>query len=130
MKPGDGKDNEFHIEIGARPQWGTSHVIVEATTGRPSCAARKTAWRLAAADFTADTSKGRQKLTTLRIFARPPRVLITGYLFVDGFHAHKGMTPIKWAHDAGGRGIQFNGLSSQVNGLFEIHPVTALVAFK
>jgi hypothetical protein len=127
-KPGDGKDNEFHIELGAKPQWQGPHVIVEATTGKPSCAARKTAWRLATADHAADASKGNQKLTTLRIFARPPLVLITGYVFVDGFHAHKGMTPIKWAHDSGGRGIHFKGFDSQVNGLFEVHPVTALVA--
>jgi hypothetical protein len=129
-QPGDGNDNEFHIEVGARPQWEGPHVIVEVTTGKPSCSARKTAWRLATADFTADTSKGNQKLTFLRIFAHPPLVLITGYVFVDGFHAHKGMTPLKWAHDSGGRGISFKKLKlgSQVNGLFEIHPVTALVA--
>ena len=127
-KPGDGKDNEFHIEIGETPQWKEPHAVVEVTTGQPSCAARKTAWRLATTDFAADTSKGRQKLTNLRIFAHPPLVLVTGYVFVDGIHAHKGMTPIKWAHDSGGRGIQVKklGLASQVNGLFEIHPVTAL----
>jgi hypothetical protein len=125
---GDGKDNEFHLEVGAAPQWTCPHAVVEVTTGQPSCAARKTTWHLATADFAADTSKGRQKLTTLRIFAHPPLVLITGYMFVDGFHAHKAMTPIKWAHDSGGRGIHVKGFDSQVNGLFEIHPVTALVA--
>src|SRR5207249_165833 len=93
VKPGDGKDNEFHIEVGAKPQWEGPHVIVEITTGKPSCLARKIAWRLATVDFAADTSKRRQKLTTVRIFAQPPLVLITGYVFVDGFHAHPGMTP-------------------------------------
>jgi hypothetical protein len=129
-EPGDGKDNEFHLEVGATPQWKGSHAVVEVTTGKPSCSARKAAWQLATADFAADTSKGNQKLTVLRIFARPPLVLITGYVFVDGVHAHKGMTPFKWAHDSGRRGITVKklGLGSQVNGLFELHPVTALVA--
>jgi hypothetical protein len=36
MKPGDGKDNEFHIEVGATPQWEGPHVVVEVTTGNPS----------------------------------------------------------------------------------------------
>ena len=51
--PGDGKDNEFHLEIGAAPQWKCPHAVVEVTTGPPSCAARKSAWRLATADFAA-----------------------------------------------------------------------------
>lgn len=128
-EPGDGKDNEFHLEVAATPQWKGPHAVVEVTTGKPSCSTRKTAWQLATVDFAADASKGNQKLTVLRIFARPPLVLITGYVFVDGVHAHKGMTPLKWAHDSGGRGISFKklGLGSQVNGLFELHPVTALV---
>jgi hypothetical protein len=126
LHPNDGKDNEFHIEIGATPQWQEPHVVVEATTGNPSCTARKLAWSLAIADTAADKSKKSKKLTILRVFAYPPQVLITGYVFVDGTHAHGVMTPTKWAHDSGGRGIHLKGLDSQVNGLFEIHPVTAL----
>jgi hypothetical protein len=128
MKPGDGKDNEFHIEVGATPQWEGAHAVVEVTTGNPSCSARKTAWRLATADLAAEAPKKTGRLTTLRIFANPPLVLITGYVFVDGTHAHGAMTPTKWAHDSGGRGIHFKGMDSQVNGLFEVHPVTALAA--
>ena len=33
VKPGDGKDNEFHIEIGETPQWKEPHAVVE---GGPS----------------------------------------------------------------------------------------------
>lgn len=127
VSQGDGKDNEFHIEIGATPQWEGPHVVVEVTTGQPSCAARKKAWSLAVADALSDpATKSKKKQMTLRVFANPIPVLITGYVFVDGTHAHGAMTPMKWAHDSGGRGIQVNGLASQVNGLFEIHPVTVL----
>jgi hypothetical protein len=124
--PSDGKDNEFHIEVGETPKWKSPHIVVEAATGKISCSARKAAWSLALNDSKLD----KRKPTSLRIFANPPEVLITGYIFVDGFHAHKAMTPSKWAHDSGGRGITVKklGLGSQVNGLFEIHPVTALVA--
>lgn len=128
MSPGDGKDNEFHIEIGGTPQWQGPHVVVEVTTGTPSCNARKTAWNLAIADALSDpTAKSKKKPTTLRVFANPPPVLITGYVFVDGTHAHGAMTPTKWAHDSGGRGIHLKGMDSQVNGLFEIHPVISLI---
>jgi hypothetical protein len=34
MKAGD--DNEFHIEVGATPQWEGPHEVVEVTTGNPS----------------------------------------------------------------------------------------------
>lgn len=123
VKKGDGKDNEFHIEIGATPNWQEAHAVVEVTTGTPSCSARKNAWKMAVADSTAAHAK---TPTTLRVFAKPPQVLITGYVFVDGIHAHGVMTAQKWAHDSGGRGIQYNKLPSQVNGLFEIHPVISL----
>jgi hypothetical protein len=129
--PKDGKDNEFHIEIGATPQWQGPHVIVEVTTGTPSCEARKEAWKLAVADYVADRSR-KNKLTFLRVFANPPQVIVKGYIFIDGTHAHGVMTPQKWAHDSGGRGISIKvkHLTSQVQGLFEVHPVTALDEFK
>jgi hypothetical protein len=131
---GDGKDNEFHIEVGGTPAWEGRHVVVEVATGSSSCEARKEAWRLALADAGSDHP------TTLRVFANPPEVVITGYLFVDGWHAHSGMTPTKWAQDSGGRGIHKplppvvrhettikKNMPSQVHGLWEIHPVTSLV---
>jgi hypothetical protein len=126
-RPGDGKDNEFHVEIGSTPQWAGPHVIVEVATGRTSCAGRKAAWNLALADAQSDPNpKTRKTPTVLRKFWNPPEVLVTGYVFIDGFHAHKNMTPQDWAESDGGRGIHFEGLPSQVKGLFEVHPVTKL----
>jgi hypothetical protein len=56
----------------------------------------------------------------LRIFAHRRKVIVTGYIFVDGFHADKRMTPEAWSQSNGGRGIHFNKMPSQVKGLFEI----------
>jgi hypothetical protein len=126
-KKGDGKDNEFHIEIGATREWNGPHAIVEVSTGKTSCSARKKAWSLALADALSDADKKSHKPPTiLRKFWNPPEVLVTGYVFIDGAHAHKNMTPQDWAESDGGRGIRFEGLPSQVKGLFEIHPVTSL----
>lgn len=120
-KPHDGKDNEFHLEIGATPNWKGAHAVVEVSTGQVSCNARKTAWNLALRDSISD-----KKPTTLRIFGNPSEVLVTGYTFIDGAHGHKGMTAKEWAESSGGRGIRFSKVPSQVKGLFEIHPITSL----
>lgn len=122
-KPKDGKDNELHVELGGSPQWKTPHAIVEVATGEDFCSVRKTIWNLAAKDAQVDGKHA----STLRIFSDPPEVLITGYIFVDGTHAHKAMTPTKWSQDSGGRGIHIKkNFPSQVRGLFEIHPVTSV----
>ena len=123
-RPHDGLDNEFHVEVGAAPKWDEPHVIVEVATGKNFCAVRKAAWGLALGDAAMEG----QKITKLRIFRHPPQVLITGYLFIDGAHASAKMTPQAWAHSDGGRGISVkNQFARRVEGIWEIHPVTALV---
>lgn len=73
-KKGDGKDNEFHIEVGRTAQWKGPHVIVEVATGTVSCAARKNAWNLALADAQSDPDpKSHKPPTVLRKFWNPPK---------------------------------------------------------
>jgi hypothetical protein len=47
---GDGKDNDFHIEISDSKKWQSKHVIVEAPPGPEYCDARKRIFDIVRAD--------------------------------------------------------------------------------
>src|SRR5438552_2583158 len=55
--------------------------------------------------------------STIHVMETPPKVRITGYVFLDSAH---GST--KFCQTSGGRGIHHNG-TQQVRGLWEVHPV-------
>jgi hypothetical protein len=106
-------DNDLHIQIAdqAAP-YDQKQIIVEIPPGAAYCTARSHMMDLFRAD-------GGTSLSS-HVFAHPPKVELTGYLFLDAFHGSASCT------NSGGRGIQ-NGLGhSPVQGLWEVHPVIKL----
>ena len=57
------------------------------------------------------------------IFNTPVQVDVTGYVCLDAIHASASSM---LCQSNGGRGIQKNGMSSGVRGLWELHPVLSL----
>lgn len=106
-------DNDLHIQIAdaARP-YRQEQIIVEIPPTAAYCPARTKMMDLFRAD-------GGGRLSSGHVFTDPPRVEVTGYLFLDSTHG-----PSCTAN--GGRGIK-NGLpTSPVKGTWEIHPVISL----
>jgi hypothetical protein len=93
--------------------------VVETPPGNESCDARKKILDLIKKDG------GEAEFTTKDryIFVNPPRVLVTGYVFLDSTHG-----AANFCVSNGGRGIQKNGTASRVRGLWEIHPVFSVKA--
>ncbi|MGH9764478.1 MAG: hypothetical protein ACREDR_32925 [Blastocatellia bacterium] len=106
-------DNDFHIQIADKPDANANQIIVEVPPGQDYCDARQNVHKL----FLDDGGDSLAK----HVFAAPPKVEITGYLFLDSAH---GKTA--FCKNNGGRGIQINGKPSHVVGLWEIHPVITL----
>jgi len=79
--------------------------------GPAYCDARKKVWSLVKAELPAKSTN------TIHVMETPPKVRITGYVFLDSAH---GST--KFCQTSGGRGIHHNG-TQQVRGLWEVHPV-------
>jgi hypothetical protein len=118
-------DNDFHCEIAGQPTWNTDHVVVEVPPGPAYCDARKKVWQMAKDD----SAQSGQPLADTHIFAQPPSVAVTGYVFLDGIHARRGT--IHYADAIGkaaGRGITGPGKPRKVRGLWEIHPVLSVAA--
>jgi hypothetical protein len=108
-------DNDLHIQIAdaARP-YRQRQIIVEIPPTEAYCTARTKMMDLFRAD-------GGGRLSAGHIFADPPPVEVTGYLFLDSTHG-----PSCTAN--GGRGIKDprpHGVSP-VKGTWEIHPVISL----
>jgi len=101
---GDGKDNDFHIEISDSKKWQSKHVIVEAPPGPEYCDARKQIFYIVRAD-----GCGGDKC----ILKTPVKIRVTGFVFLDG--AHGKTCKIK-------RGMVVGGVSG-AEGAWEIHPV-------
>ncbi|MCB0834263.1 MAG: hypothetical protein KDC45_12430, partial [Bacteroidetes bacterium] len=118
------KDNDFHLEIASSPDWNSDHVIVEVPPGPNYCDARRTAWALVQSDARkAGTSIG----STIHLFQSPVKVLVRGYVFLDATHGQPcDEDNQSFSSCNGGRGIKVRG-PSQVKGLWELHPVVALI---
>jgi hypothetical protein len=101
---GDGKDNDFHIEISDSKKWQSKHVIVEAPPGPEYCDARKQIFDIVRAD-----GCGGDKC----ILKTPVKIRVNGFVFLDG--AHDKTCKIK-------RGMVVGGVSG-AEGAWEIHPV-------
>jgi len=101
---GDGKDNDFHIEISDSKKWQSKHVIVEVPPGPEYCDARKQIFDIVRAD-----GCGGDKC----ILKTPVKIRVTGFVFLDG--AHGKTCKIK-------RGMVVGGVSG-AEGAWEIHPV-------
>lgn len=101
---GDGKDNDFHIEISDSKKWQSKHVIVEAPPGLEYCDARKQIFDIVRAD-----GCGGDKC----ILKTPVKIRVTGFVFLDG--AHGKTCKIK-------RGMVVGGVSG-AEGAWGIHPV-------
>jgi hypothetical protein len=101
---GDGKDNDFHIEISDSKKWQSKHVIVEVPPGPEYCDARKQIFDIVRAD-----GCGGDKC----ILKTPVKIRVTGFVFLDG--AHDKTCKIK-------RGMVVGGVSG-ADGAWEIHPV-------
>ena len=101
---GDGKDNDFHIEISDSKRWKSKHVIVEVPPGPEYCDARKQIFDIVRAD-----GCGGDRC----ILKTPVKVRVTGFVFLDG--AHGKTCKIN-------RGMVVSGVSG-AEGAWEIHPV-------
>ena len=101
---GDGKDNDFHIEISDSKEWESKHVIVEIPPGPEYCDARKQIFDIVQAD-----GCGALKCA----LTAPVKIRVTGFVFLDG--AHGKTCKIK-------RGMVVDGVRG-AEGAWEIHPV-------
>jgi len=106
-------DDDFHIQIADEPNAAADQIIVEVPPGDAYCDARQNAHQLFLDDGGGSLTK--------HVFGSPPKVEITGYLFLDSVH---GQT--RFCRNNGGRGMHINDNTSHVKGLWEIHPVIAL----
>jgi membrane peptidoglycan carboxypeptidase len=109
-------DNDLHVQIAERARpYNQSQIIIEIPPGQEFCAARSKMAALTRADG---------GTVNKHIFARPPEVEATGYLFIDGTHmeAHRG----DYCAQNGGRGIKGSLSKSPVRGIWELHPVIKL----
>ena len=105
-------DNDFHIQIGDEPD----QVIVEVPPGQDYCDARQSVFQLFQNDGGGSLSK--------HPFDNPPKVRVTGYLFLDSVHAPRGG---RFCKSNGGRGMLLGSDgASHVVGLWELHPVIEL----
>ena len=104
VQAGDGKDNDFRIEISDSKKWKSKRVIVEVLSGSEYCDARKQIFNIIHAD---GCGGGRCILKTL------VKISVTGFVFLDG--AHSKTCAIK-------RGMVVGGVSG-AEGAWEIHPV-------
>ena len=101
---GDGKDNDFHVEISDQSKWKSKHVIVEVPPGPEYCEARKRIFDLVKQD-----GCGGDKC----ILKTPVKIQVTGFVFLDGAHGKTCL--IK-------RGMVVGGVTG-AEGAWEIHPV-------
>ena len=106
-------DNDLHIQIGDKSKpYKQPQIIIEIPPTNAHCDARTAMMNLLRAE--------NEKAPKQYVFKNPPKVEITGYLFLD---SHHGST----CTGSGGRGIK-NGLTtSPVKSTWEIHPVISLV---
>lgn len=114
-----GEDHDIHAEISGTPEWEGPHVVVEVAPLPEYCTVRKKLWDLVREDR---RRQGKTREASEWIFVDPPQVLVTGYVFLDAHHLKRDMPPEEVCRDAGGRGSRESG-ESQVQGLWEIHPV-------
>lgn len=106
-------DDDFHIQIADEPNADADQIIIEVPPGDAYCDPRQNAHQLFLDDGGGSLSK--------HVFDSPPKVEITGYLFLDSVH---GQT--RFCKNNGNRGMHINGNTSHVKGLWEVHPVIAL----
>ncbi len=116
-----GKDNDLHIEIADTADWNQDHLIVEVPPEKNFCDARKAIWDLVLAD---EKTSGKKSKSDAWLFETPPHVQVTGFIFLDTAHLHAGDIPCE---TNGGRGLRKKGGTSKVKGLWELHPVTAVL---
>lgn len=111
-------DNDLHVQIAdrARP-YDQQQLIVEIPPGEEYCDARSALMGLFRADGGTTLSRG-------YIFQRPPRVEVTGYLFLDKAHMRARRTD--YCTNNGGRGMKGGLAQSPVRGIWELHPVIKL----
>jgi hypothetical protein len=101
---GDGKDNDFHIEISDSKKWKSKHLIVEVPPGAEYCDARKEIFDIVKAD-----GCGVDRC----ILKTPVKIRVTGFVFLDS--AHGKTCKIR-------RGMVVGGVTG-AEGAWEIHPV-------
>ena len=120
---GKSGDHDFHVQIGANPDWNTPQVVVEIPPGPEYCDARKTLWQLVKDDAGDAYRPKRNKY----ILNHPPEALVQGYVFLDSPHAgHCRNLQEAFCNCNGGRGITDSDHTNQVQGIWEIHPVLAI----
>jgi hypothetical protein len=119
-----GQDHDIHAQVAASKEWDQDQLIIEVPAGGKYCPVRKALWSLVRKDR--ETSGSHSKGDTIK-FDDPPKVTVTGYLFLDAHHITKKTTPAKYCIDNGRRGLQKNKKSS-VRGLWELHPTIAIAA--
>jgi hypothetical protein len=112
-------DHDIHVEIGDQAQCQTPHLVVEVPPGPAYCQARTNLCNLISAGVGDATFRSKDRW----ILTNPPAVIVTGYIFLDGVHAGNSRD---FCHKSGGRGLRAQGLGSQVQGCWEVHPVTAV----
>ena len=104
MHQGDGKDNDFHVEMSDNSKWKSKHVIVEVPPGPEYCEARKQIF-----DIVKQDGCGSDRC----ILKTPIKIQVTGFIFLDAFH--RKTCKIK-------RGLIVGGVSG-AQGAWEIHPL-------
>ncbi len=115
-----GPDNDFHMEVSESTKWNSPHFIVEVPAGKQYCDARK----VVAGAIRAET--GKQHVAAKYKFKKPIKVEVTGLVFFDAHHAPGCLKKeLDYCQCDGGRGSRISG-KSKVQGLWEIHPVTAI----
>jgi hypothetical protein len=77
VQQGDGKDNDFHLEISDSQNWKSRHVIVEVPPGPEYCDARKQIF-----DIVHQDGCGSDKCT----LRTPVKIRVTGFIFLDAAH--------------------------------------------
>jgi hypothetical protein len=107
-------DRDIHAEIGALPKWERPLVVVEVPPGKDYCAARKALWSAVEKELPSNGAD------TFHVMVNPPKVRVTGYVFLD---AAPGKTTPYSCRTGASRGIKAKGKRSQVQGLWEVHPV-------
>jgi hypothetical protein len=108
----NGEDHDIHAEIADEPTWSSQnhHVIVEVPPGEAYCSARKQLW-----DLVVDSVKHGKNSAVLE---NGPKIAATGYVFLDTAHGGS-----HFCTNSGGRGIKDSSGHSNVQGLWEVHPV-------
>lgn len=107
-------DNDLHVQVAdrARP-YSQEQLIVEIPPGAEYCDARSALMRMFRSDGGTTLSRG-------FIFRHPPRVEVTGYLFLDKAHMRARRTD--FCTNNGGRGIKGWLAQSPVRGIWELQP--------